>query len=101
MGDYGIVVDHLDRSEYQDCEFSVVNLSVSIFSAAAVSDLMTGELSVAVMIGKWSENVVEIFRIIVSCPNLPTHVKRGSGVLSDTSCHKVDVVLRTVMRVIA
>ena len=49
--------------------------------------------------------MLEIFRIIVSCPDPPTHVKRGSGVLrgvlSDTSCHKVDVVLRTVMRVIA
>ena len=62
----------------------MVNYSVSIFSAAAVSDLMTGELSVAVMIGKWSKNVVEIFRIIVSCPDPPTHVKRGSGVLSHT-----------------
>ena len=49
----------------------------------------------AVLMGKLSENVV------VSCPDPPTHVKRGSGVLSDTSCHKVDVVLRTVMRVIA
>ena len=54
---------------------------------------MTGELSVAVMIGKWSEKVVEIFRIIVSCPDPPTHVKRGSGFLSDTSCHQVDVVV--------
>ena len=55
----------------------------------------------AVLMGKWSENVVEIFRIIFSCPDPPAHVKRGSGVLSDTSCHKVDVVLGTVMRVIA
>ena len=43
----------------------------------------------------------EIFRIIVSCPDPPTRVKKGSVGLTDTSCHKVDVVLRTVMRVIA
>ena len=80
---------------------SVWLITLSIFSAAGVSDLMTGESSVAVLMGKWSKNVLEIFRIIVSCPDPPTHVKRGSGVLSDTACHKVDVVLRTVMRVIA
>ena len=50
----------------------MVNYSVSIFSAAGVSDLMTGESSVAVMMGKLSENVVEIFRIIVSMPR-PSH----------------------------
>ena len=37
----------------------MVNYSVS---AAVVSDLMTGELSVAVVLRKWNENVVEIFR---------------------------------------
>ena len=51
----------------------MVNYSVSIFSAAGVSDLMTGESSVAVGISKWSKNVVEIFRVIVSCPDPPTH----------------------------
>ena len=75
----------------------MVNYSVS---AAAVSDLMTGELSVAVMIGKWNDNVAEMYEIhLVSCPNPPTHVKRGSGVLSDIPCHKVEVVLRAVMGV--
>ena len=69
----------------------MVNYSVS---AAAVSDLMTGELSVAVF-GKWNENVVEMYEIyLVSCPNCPTHVERGSGVLSDIHCHKVDVILK-------
>ena len=56
----------------------------------------------AVLIGKWSKNVVDLFRMydyIVSCPNPVTHVKRGSAVLSDIPCHKVDVVLRAVMRV--
>ena len=75
---------------------------VNSVSAVGVSDLMTGELSVAVLMGKWSENVVELFRMykyIVSCPGRPTHVKRRSGVLSDISCHKMDVVLRAVMRV--
>ena len=33
------------------------------FSAAGVSDLMTGELSVVMMMGKWSKNVVDIFRM--------------------------------------
>ena len=33
-------------------EFSVFNYSVSIFSAADISDLMIGELSVAVLMGK-------------------------------------------------
>ena len=32
------------------------------FSAAGVSDLMTGELSVVIM-GKWSKNVVDVFRM--------------------------------------
>ena len=70
VGDYGIVVDHLDRSEYQNCEFSVVNLSVSIFSAAGVSDLMTGELSVAVMIGKWSGgNIHDYYMYLMPKPS--------------------------------
>ena len=69
----------------------MVNYSVSIFSAAAASDLMTGELSVAVGIGKLSKNVVEMYEIhLVSCPNCPTHV----DVLSDIHCHKVDVILK-------
>ena len=73
----------------------MVNYSVSIFSAAAVSDLMTGELSVAVGIGKLSKNVVEMYEIhLVLCPNCPTHLERGSGVLSDIHCHKVDVILK-------
>ena len=55
----------------------MVNYSVS---AAGVSDLMTGELSVAV----FGKNVVEMYEIhLVSCPDPPTHVERGSGVLSD------------------
>jgi len=33
------------------------------FSAAGVSDLMTGELLVVLMMGKWSKNVVDIFRM--------------------------------------
>ena len=30
------------------------------FSAAGVSDLMTGELSVVIVLGKWSKKVVDI-----------------------------------------
>ena len=33
------------------------------FCAAGVSDLMTGELSVVIWMGKWSKNMVDIFRM--------------------------------------
>ena len=38
-------------------------LSTSILSAAVVSDLMTGKLSVVMVVGKWSKNVVDVFRM--------------------------------------
>ena len=68
----------------------MVNSSVSIFSAAGVSDLMTGELSVAVVMGKWSENMVEMYE---------SQPEKRVWCSDRHTCHKVDVVLRTVMRV--
>ena len=55
----------IDQNIKNELVNSVSLISVSIFSAAGVSDLMTGELSVAVKIGKLSKKVVEIFRLYI------------------------------------